>query len=127
MGQNTVNPVNGKYTIHGKGGKNLELTLEDSDLSKYIVEELDGPDLDDKLPSDNPLGINWFACFSVYNNDNGKKNGYANVHYWFPFVLGPNQKFFVAYNKQVVEKTNEVRNTGRVRMNEGDPASGSLP
>lgn len=127
MGANRVNPVNGKYTIRGKDGRNLELALEDSDLNKYIVEELDGADMDAKLPSSNPENINWFACFSVYNNDNGQNNGYASVYYWFPVTLEPDQRFFVAYNGQAHEVTNEVKNTGRVRLNEGDPGTGTAP
>jgi len=127
MSANPVNPVNGIYTIHGRDGRNLELTLESPKLDDYIVEELDGPDMDAKLPTTNPLGINWFACFSVYNNVGGQKSGYANVYYSFPVTLEPNQRYFVAYNRQAFEVTDEARNTGRVRLNEGDPGTGTNP
>lgn len=128
MPEKTVNPVNGTYTIQGKNNRNLELTLEDGDLSKYIVEELDGVDMDNKLPSDNPLGINWFACFSIYNNDNGNKGSYATVTYSFTVAgFEKGQRLFVAYGSQSYEVTDEINNTGKVTLNEGDPASGGIP
>jgi hypothetical protein len=127
MSARPVSPANGRYTIHGKNNRNLELTLDDPDSKKYIVEELDGDDMTAKLPSSNPLGINWFACFRIYNNQNGKKNGYANVTYSFPVQLSAGQRFFVAYNGQAYEKTDEVNSTGRVTLSEGDPGAGTVP
>ncbi len=127
MSANPVTPDNGKYTIHGKNNRNLELTLDDPDLKKYIVEELDGDDMTAKLPSSNPENINWFACFSVYNNQNGNKNGHAKVKYSFPVILNQGQRFFVAYNRQAHDVTDEVKKNGKVTLSEGDPATGSVP
>ena len=127
MSANPVGPVGGKYIIHGKNNRNLELTLDDSDLKKYIVEELDGEDMDAKLPSSNPENINWFVCFSIYNNQNGQKHGYAKVKYSFPVSLSPGQRFFVAYNGQSYEMTDEIKKNGKVTLSEGDPASGTVP
>ena len=127
MGAKPVDPVNGKYTIQGKNNRNLELTLDDPDLKKYIVEELDGADMDSKLPSTNPLGVNWFACFSVYKSKDGKKDGYASVKYSFPVTLAENQRFFVAYNKTAYEVTDEIKKNGKVTLSEGDPGTGTVP
>jgi len=127
MGEKTVNPVNGKYTIPGKNNRNLELTLEDSDLKKYIVEELDGEDMNRKLPSSNPLGINWFACFSIYKSKDGKKNGHANVKYSFTVTLDEGQRLFVAYGGEAHEVTDEIKKNGKVTLSEGDPPTGSVP
>jgi hypothetical protein len=127
MSEKPVNPVNGKYTIPGKNNRNLELTLDDRDLNKYIVEELDGDDMTRKLPSSNPLGINWFACFSVYKNKDGKKNGYANVRYSFTVNLDEGQRLFVAYGGEAREVTDEIKKNGKVTLSEGDPPTGTIP
>jgi hypothetical protein len=127
MGEKPVTPVNRKYTIPGKNNKNLELTLDDADLQKYIVEELDGDDMTAKLPSSNPENINWFACFSIYKNKDGKKDGYANVKYSFTVSLDEGQRLFVAYNRQSYDVTDEIKKNGKVTLREGDPASGTVP
>lgn len=127
MGAKIVKPERGKYTIHGKDNKNIDLTLDTPNLDQFIVEELTDQDMDDKLPTSDPRNIRWFACFSIYKNNQGKKGEYANVTYSFPVTLEPNQQFFVAYNKQAYDKTDEVRRTGRVTMNEGDPGTGYYP
>jgi hypothetical protein len=127
MSEKPVKPVSGKYTIHGKNNRNLELSLDDSDLKKYIVEELDGEDMKSKLPSSNPLGINWFACFSIYNNKAGKKNGYATVKYSFTVSLEEGQRLFVAYRGQAFEVTDEIKKNGKVTLSEGDPGTGTMP
>ena len=127
MGARPVNPVNRKYTIQGKNNRNLDLTLDDSDLSKYIVEELDNDDMQAKLPSENPLGINWFACFSISNKKNGNKAGYASVRYSFEVRLDPGQRLFVAYGGQSFEVTDEIKQNRRVTLTEGDPATGTVP
>ena len=127
MSEKPVSPVNGTYTIHGKKDRNLELTLDDSDLKKYIVDELDGDDMNKKLPSSNPLGINWFSCFSIYKNQGGMKNGYADVNYSFTVSLGEGQRLFVAYNGQSFEVTDEIKKNGKVTLSEGDPGVGSAP
>ena len=127
MGQKPVSPSNGKYKIQGKEDKFIEVTLDTTETDKYIVEELDGADMDSKLPSTNPLGINWFVCFSVHNKKDGKKSGYASVKYSFPVTLAPDQRFFVAYNKTAYEVTDEIKNSGKVTLSEGDPAGGGIP
>ncbi|HEX6269599.1 MAG TPA: hypothetical protein VFZ43_05140 [Anaerolineales bacterium] len=127
MPERPVNPANGRYTIRGKNNRKLDLTLDDSDLDKYIVDELDGDDMQAKLPSDNPLGINWFACFSIYNKRNGNKSGYATVRYSFTTSLEEGQRLFVAYNRQYYEVTDEMKRNGKVTLSEGDPATGSVP
>ena len=127
MSAKPVSPVNGKYTIHGKDNRNLEITLEDRDLQKYIVEELDGDDMNSKLPSSNPLHIDWFACFSVYNSRDGKKQGYANVRYSFTAPLEEGQRLFVAYGGQAFEVTDEIKKNGKVTLDEGDPGAGTVP
>ena len=128
MSEKSVDPVNGVYTIQGQNNRNLTLTLQDSDLSKYIVEELDGEDMNKKLPSSNPENIKWFACFSIYNNDNGNKGSYATVTYSFTAAgFEKGNRLFVAYGGQSYEVTDEMNNTGRVTLSEGDPASGGIP
>ena|SRR5215510_2365196 len=127
MGAKSVDPVNGKYTIQGKNNKNLELTLDDSDLKKYIVEELDGTDMTNKLPASNPQNITWFACFSVYKNKDGKKDGYATVKYSFTVSLDEGQRLFVAYGGQAYEVTDEIKKNGKVTLSEGDPGTGHIP
>lgn len=127
MSAKPVNPANRRYTIPGKNNRNLELTLDDSDLNKYIVETLDGDDMNAKLPSSNPLGINWFACFSIYNNQNGNKNGYAKVKYSFTVNLDEGQRLFVAYGGQAHEVTDEIKKNGKVTLSEGDPPAGTVP
>ena len=129
MGAKPVKPDNGKYTIQGKNNRNLELTLDDRDLKKYIVEELDGDDMNSKLPASNPPGvtINWFACFSIYNNQNGNKGGHATVKYSFTVNLDPGQRLFVAYGGQAHEVTDEIKNNGKVTLSIGDPPAGSFP
>lgn len=127
MGAKPVKPVKKKYTIPGKDNRNIELTLHDQDLKKYIVEELDGEDMDRKLPTSNPLGINWFACFGIYNAEAGKKNGYATVRYSFTVNLIPGQRLFVAYGGESHEVTDELKMNGKVTLSEGDPPTGTIP
>lgn len=127
MSARPVNPVNGKYTIHGKDNRNLELTLDDSDLQKYIVEELDNDDLSSKLPLSNPLHINWFTGFSIYQKQDDKKGEYAKVKYSFTTRLDEGQRLFVAYGGQSFEVTDEIKKSGKVTLHEGDPAAGTVP
>ena len=128
MSAKPVSPVNGKYTIPGK--RDIELTI-DGDDSQYIVETLAGSDMTDKLPSSNPDNIDWFACFSVYNKQNGKKGGYANVQYFFSLPLQSDQRLFIGYKAGtqdiVRDVTQEFRNSGKVTMHDGDPAVGTIP
>lgn len=128
MSANSVDPVGGKYTIPGKNNRNLELTLDDPDLDKYIVETLDGSDMDAKIPLSD-LQINWFACFSVYNKGkDGKKDGYAKVKYAIPVSLAEGQRFYVAYNKQLHDVTDKIKeDKGKLILSEGDPATGTVP
>ena len=128
MSEKTVSPVNGKYKIHGKNNKDLELTIDDSDLKKYTVEELDGEDMNRKLPTSTPVPVNWFACFSIYNNKNGKKNGYATVQYSFTVSLdNEEQRLFVGIGPNAVDVTDELKKTGKVTLSEGDPPTGTFP
>jgi hypothetical protein len=127
MSKKIVSPANGKFTIHGKDNRNLELTLDDRDLNKYIVEEMDGSDITSKLPSSTPSDINWFACFSVYNNANGKKGGYAKVKYSFKVRVDPGQELYIAYGGKAYNVTTEIQKNGKVTLSEGDPAIGSKP
>ncbi len=128
MGATRVSPANGKYNIPGANNRNVELTLSDSKTQNYIVESLDGADRDAKLPASNPQNITWFACFSVYNSQNGQKGGYATVQYSFSVALDPGQKLYVAYNKGTHDVTRPIQN-GKVTvtLNEGDPAIGTQP
>lgn len=127
MGAKPVSPQNGSFTIRGKNNNNLKLTLETTELDKFIVEELDGADMDSKLPSKNPLGIDWFACFSVYDKKkDGKKGGYATVKYSFEIALAENERFFVAYNNTAYDVTDEMKK-GKVTLSQGDPAAGVVP
>lgn len=127
MSATPVSPVNGKYTIHGKDTRTLELTLDDTNLKNYIVEELDGDDLTAKLPPSNTENINWFAGFSVYNSQNGQKSGYATVQYSFTVPLEKGQKLYVAYGRRAYDVTQEMQNSGKVTLREGDPGIGSAP
>jgi hypothetical protein len=129
MSPERVTPgANGIYTIRGKNNRNLALTLDDPDYKdKYIVEELDESEMRDKLPKNHHERINWFACFSVYNQQNGNKHGFAKVKYSFPVQLAEGQKFWVAYNGTAYEVTDEIKQTGKVTLSEGDPATGSVP
>lgn len=127
MSARPVNPVNGRYTIPGKDNRNLELTLDDKDLKKYIVEELDGEDMQSKLPANPPVDIVWFACFSVYNNRDGRRGGYASVRYSFTVQLDPDQRLYVAYGGEAHDVTDELKRNGKVTLNEGDPPVGHYP
>lgn len=127
MSEKRVNPVHGKYSIPGKNNRNLELTLDDQDLNKYIVEELDGNDMTSKLPSSNPQNITWFACFSIYKNKDDRKNGYAKVKYSFTVNMDGVDKLFVAYGGNAYDVTGEVKKNGKVTLSEGDPATGTIP
>lgn len=127
MSTKPLSPVNGKYRIHGKDTRTLELTLDDSQLQNYIVEELDEEDLTAKLPSSNPESINWFAGFQIYNSQNGQKSGNATVQYSFTVPLEKGQKLFVAYRGRAHDVTKEMENSGKVTLREGDPAVGSAP
>src|SRR5512138_3812646 len=127
MSTRPVSPVNGKYTIQGKDTRTLELTLDDSNLQNYIVEELDGDDLTSKLPSSTTENINWFAGFSVYNSQNGQKRGYAAVQYSFTVPLEKGQKLYVSYGRRAHDVTQEMRNSGKVTLRQGDPGVGSAP
>jgi hypothetical protein len=127
MSARPVSPVNGRFKIPGKNNRNLELTLDDRDLSRYIVEELDGDDMASKLPASNPLNINWFACFGIYNKQNGKKAGHASVRYSFTVELDEGQRLFVAYGGEAHEVTDEIRRNGKVTLSEGDPPTGTIP
>lgn len=132
MGVKRVNPENGKYSIKGKDkngrDKTIDLTLDAPRLDDYIVEQIDGEDMKSKHPDSTPEGVDWFACFSIYNKGSGNAKGDpATVNYSFPVTLLPNQRFFVAYNKKDYEDiTDQIRN-GTVRLNRGDPATGTVP
>ena len=129
MGKKIVKHSGGRHKITGKGGKkSFDLALSAKNLDEYIVEELDGDDM--KGPADNPLNINWFACFNIKNK---KDNKYATVNYSFEFDVDPNQRIFLAHpNKEGVitayEITDKVKK-GRmkVELSEGDPAVGGVP
>ena len=128
MSEKPVSPDKGKYKIRGKNNRDLELTIDDVDLKKYIVEELDGEDMNRKLPTNTPVPINWFACFSVYNNKDGKKNGSAKVQYSFKVSLdNDQQRLFVGIGANAVDVTDELRTTGKVTLSEGDPPTGTYP
>lgn len=129
MGKKIVSHSGGKHKITGKGGrKSFDLALSAKNLDDYIVEELDGTDM--KVPAENPLNINWFACFNVKNK---KDNNYASVKYSFEVDVDEGQKIFLAYpNKQGVitahEMTDNVKNKKlKVELSEGDPAVGGVP
>ena len=125
MAATQVSPANGKYTIPGDNNRNIELTLDDSNLQNYVVESLDGTDRSAKLPDSNPNNINWFACFSVSNN--GQARGSATVQYSFTVALDPGQKLYVAYKKTAHDVTNQMKNSGKVTLHEGDPGIGTVP
>lgn len=132
MGVKTIRPENGKYIIKGKDKNNreraIDLTLDAPKLDDYIVEQFDGDDMKSKHPDSTPEGVDWFACFTIYNKSNSGKGGPATVTYSFPVTLEPNQRFFVAYNnRNYVEVTDQIRSTGKVTLNEGDPATGTVP
>lgn len=129
MGKKIVSHSGGKHKITGKGGrKSFDLALSAKNLDDYIVEELDGTDM--KVPAENPLNINWFACFNVKNK---KDNHYASVKYSFEVDVDEGQRIFLAYpNKQGVitahEMTGNVKNKKlKVELSEGDPAVGGVP
>lgn len=129
MGKKIVSHSGGKHKITGKGGrKSFDLALSAKNLDDYIVEELDGTDM--KVPAENPLNINWFACFNVKNK---KDNNYASVQYSFEVDVDEGQRIFLAYpNKQGVitahEMTGNVKNKKlKVELSEGDPAVGGVP
>ena len=127
MGERRVNPVNGRYTIPGRNNRNLELTIDDIDLNKYIVEELDDDDMRRKIPASASRRINWFSCFSIYKNKDGHKDGYANVKYSFTVDMSGIQELYIAYDDQVHDVTEEMKNNGKVSRNVGDPPVGSYP
>lgn len=127
MGEKRVDPTDGKFKIRGTGNRDLELTLEDKDLKKYIVEELDGDDMSRKLPSSTPVPIQWFACFSIYKNRNGRKDGYATVPYSFTLNMEGIERLFIGIGGSAVDVTDEIKNSGRVKLSEGDPPVGHYP
>jgi hypothetical protein len=127
MGEKRVDPVNGKYTIPGKNNRNLDLTIDDSDLKKYIVEELDGEDMTRKLPSSTPVPINWFACFAIYKNKDGKKDGYAKVKYSFTVNMENIERLFVAIGGNAQDVTDQMKKNDKVTLDEGDPPVGYYP
>ena len=113
MGKKIVKHSGGRHKITGKGGKkSFDLALSAKNLDEYIVEELDGDDM--KVPADNPLNINWFACFNIKNK---KDNKYATVNYSFEFDVVPNQR--------ITDKVKKGRM--KVELSEGDPAVGGVP
>lgn len=123
-----VNPDQGKYKIPGKDKKDLELTIDD-DPEKYIVENMED-DMSDKIPSSARKDIKWFACFAIYNNNNGHKNGYAKVKYSFKVDMKDIEKLYVGLggpNGYAKEVTEEVRRNGKVDLDEGDPPIGRYP
>ncbi len=129
MGKKIIKHSGGRHKIGGKGGKkSFELALNAKNLDDYIVEELDGDDM--KVPADNPLNINWFACFNVKNK---KDNQYASVRYSFELDVDEKQRVFLAYpNKEGVitayEITDKIKKGKlKVDLNEGDPAVGGVP
>ena len=124
-----VNPVNGKYNIPGKDNKDLELTIDDRDLKKFIVEDLED-DMTDKTPSSTPEPVTWFACFAIYNNKDGKKDGYAKVKYSFTVDMDNIEKLYVGLggpNGYAKDVTEEIKQNGKVTLNEGDPPVGRYP
>ena len=129
MGKKIVKHSGGRHKITGKGGKkSFDLALNAKNIDDYIVEELDGDDM--KVPADNPLNINWFACF---NSKNKKDNKYAAVNYSFEIDVEEKQRIFLAYpNKEGVITAHEITDKvkkGRlkVELSEGDPAVGGVP
>lgn len=124
----TPDPATGRYRIRGRDNQDLELTLDTPDKGRYIVEELTDQDMDAKLPKSAQKAIRWFAAFAVYErNQSGGRGREATVTYTFPVKLEQDQEFWVAYGGNAYDKTDEVRRTGQVRMNEGDPAAGTYP
>jgi hypothetical protein len=127
MTKKIIDRKNGKYKITRKdnSSKSIELELKTNNPDDYIVEELDGTDM--KLPASNPIGIHWFASFSVKNKD----GTYASVEYSFPFNLAKGHRIFVAYPDSngvitAYEMTDKIKD-GKITLNQGDPAVGGVP
>ena len=128
MSPTPVNPDQGKYKIPGKDNKDLELTIDD-DPDKYIVEDMED-DMNDKIPSSANKDIRWFACFAIYNNNNGRKNGYAKVKYSFKVNLDGIEKLYVGLGGKAgsaIDVTEEMKQKGKVDLNDGDPPIGRYP
>ena len=123
-----VNPDKGKYKIPGKDNKDLELTIDD-DPNKYVVESMED-DMSDKIPSSAPQDIHWFACFAIYNKNNGNKNGYAKVKYSFKVNMDGIEKLYVGLGGKpgsAVDVTDEMKKNGKVELTDGDPPIGRYP
>ena len=128
MSPTPVHPDQGKFKIPGKDRKELELTIDD-DPEKYIVENLED-DMAGKIPSSAPAEINWFACFAIYNNDNGQKRGYARVKYSFKVNMDGIEKLYVGLggkDGEAKDVTEEMKRNGKVTLTEGDPPVGHYP
>ena len=128
MSPTPVHPDQGKYKIPGKDNKDLELTIDD-DPDKYIVEDMEDT-IADKIPSSANKDIKWFSCFAIYNSSNGRKNGYAKVKYSFKVNMDGIEKLYVGLGGKTgsaVDVTEEMKQKGKVDLNEGDPPVGRYP
>jgi hypothetical protein len=127
MSPRRVDPDEGKYKIPGKDNKDIELTIDD-DPDKYIVEDMED-DMSDKIPSSARKDIRWFACFAIYDNNNGQKGNYAKVKYSFKVDMDGIQELWVGLggkNGQARNVTDEMKN-GKVTLTDGDPPIGRYP
>ena len=128
MSPTPFNPDKGKYKIPGKDRKDIELTLDD-DPDKYIVEDMED-DMAAKIPSSASKDITWFACFAIYDKNNNSKGSHAKVNYSFKVNMDGIQKLYVGlggksgYAKDV---TDEIKQNGKVSLNDGDPPIGRYP
>ena len=128
MSPTPLNPDEGKYKIPGKDRKDLELTIDD-DPDKYIVENMEDS-MADKIPSSAAREINWFACFAIYNKNNGRKQGYAKVKYSFKVNMDGIEKLYVGLggkDGEAIDVTEEMKKNGKVTLDEGDPPVGHYP
>jgi hypothetical protein len=128
MSPTPVNPDKGKYKIPGKDKKDLELTIDD-DPDKYIVEDMED-DMTDKIPASASQTIRWFACFAIYNKSNGQKHGYAKVKYSFKVNMDGIEKLYVGLGGKAgsaIDVTDEMKQNGKVDLNDGDPPIGRYP
>ena len=128
MSPTPVKPDKGKYKIPGKDKKDLELTI-DGAPNNYIVEDLE-ESMTGKIPSSASKDIRWFACFAIYNSSNGHKNGYAKVKYSFKVNMDGIEKLYVGLggsNGYAKDVTDEIKQNGKVELNDGDPPIGRYP
>jgi len=132
MARKDIAPVDGKFRIQGRDGRDLILEfVNPGDQDNHIVEELTGDDLEDKLPSPRPTWegkpISWFANYSVYTKSKGQRQGYASVPYRISLTVASGTTYLVYHGRALHDVTKQLAEAGHVTLTAGDPPWGQSP